>query len=102
MCIKLVMMMDEKKKYIDIDEVVGDLDEVTIKDLRNETGLSRQEFCDNFDIPYRTLQSWELGDREMPAFAKRLMAYIIAMKQMEEKAKKRMEQEGEAHGEENN
>lgn len=93
--------MDEKKKYIDIDGVVGDLDEVTIKDLRNETGLSRQEFCDNFDIPYRTLQSWELGDREMPAFAKRLMAYVIGMEKMKQESVNKAKQRGEEDGEEN-
>lgn len=92
--------MDEKKKYIDIDGVVGDLDEVTIKDLRNETGLSRQEFCDNFDIPYRTLQSWELGDREMPAFAKRLMAYVIGMEKMKQESANKAKQRGEEDGEE--
>lgn len=93
--------MDEKKKYIDIDGVVGDLDEVTIKDLRNETGLSRQEFCDNFDIPYRTLQSWELGDREMPAFAKRLMAYVIGIEKMKQESANKAKQRGEEDGEEN-
>lgn len=31
-------MMNEKKKYIDIDSVVGNLDEVTVKDLRKQAG----------------------------------------------------------------
>lgn len=30
--------------------------------LRNLTGLSRQEFCDKYNINRRTLKSWELGD----------------------------------------
>ena len=101
MCIKeMVTVMD--KKYIDIDSVVGNLDKVNIKELRKETGMSRQEFCENFEIPYRTLQSWELGDREMPAYAKRLMAYIIRIKKLQQESLNKVEQRGEKDGEENN
>ena len=46
-------MMNEKKKYIDIDSVVGNLDEVTVKDLRKQAGMSRKDFCNSFEIaPY--------------------------------------------------
>ncbi|MBE5830588.1 MAG: transcriptional regulator, partial [Butyrivibrio sp.] len=31
-------------------------------ELRNSTGMSRKEFCAYFEIPYRTLQDWELGN----------------------------------------
>ena len=41
-------MMNEKKKYIDIDSVVGNLDEVTVKDLRKQAGMSRKDFCNRF------------------------------------------------------
>ncbi len=60
--------MNEKKKYIDIDTVVGNLDEVTVKDLRKQAGMSRKDFCNSFEIPYRTLQSWELEREKCQIF----------------------------------
>ena len=51
-------------------------------ELRNSTGMSRKEFCAYFDIPYRTLQDWELGNRKMPDYLLRLMAYKIEMEKL--------------------
>ena len=48
-------------------------------ELRDSTGMSRTEFCEYFGIPYRTLQDWELGNRKMPDYLLRLMAYKIKM-----------------------
>ena len=97
-------MMNEKKKYIDIDSVVGNLDEVTVKDLRKQAGMSRKDFCNSFEIPYRTLQSWELGEREMSDFSKRLLAYVIKTSELVENYKRNLEKqvEGEQDGEKKN
>ncbi|MEF2616808.1 MAG: transcriptional regulator [Lachnospiraceae bacterium] len=46
-------------------------------ELRISTGMNRREFADYFEIPYRTMQQWELGDRKMPEYLLRLMAYKI-------------------------
>ena len=46
-------------------------------ELRISTGMTRREFAEYFDIPYRTLQEWELGNRKMPEYLFRLMAYKI-------------------------
>ena len=96
--------MNEKKKYIDIDSVVGNLDEVTVKDLRKQAGMSRKDFCNSFEIPYRTLQSWELGEREMSDFSKRLLAYVIKTSELVENYKRDLEKqvEGERDGEKKN
>ena len=88
-------MMNEKKKYIDIDSVVGNLDEVTVKDLRKQAGMSRKDFCNSFEIPYRTLQSWELGEREMSDFSKRLLAYVIKTSELVENYKRDLEKQVE-------
>ena len=40
--------------------------------LREKTGMKRTTFCDHIGIPYRTWQSWEMGDRHIPA-------YIVAL-----------------------
>lgn len=46
-------------------------------ELRTSTGMNRREFAEYFDIPYRTVQEWELGNRKMPEYLLRLMAYKI-------------------------
>ena len=55
--------------------------------LRNSTGMSRKEFCAYFEIPYRTMQDWELGNRTMPEYLLRLMAYKVEMEKLAEKNK---------------
>lgn len=50
-------------------------------ELRESTGMTRKEFCEYFEIPYRTVQDWELGNRKMPNYLLRLMEYKIRMEQ---------------------
>lgn len=61
-------------------------------ELRKKTGMNRKEFCEFFDIPYRTMTDWELGHRSMPDYLLRLMAYRI---EMEKLMKKKGEDEDE-------
>lgn len=53
-------------------------------ELRMSTGMNRREFADYFEIPYRTVQQWELGDRKMPEYLLRLMAYKIRIEKANE------------------
>lgn len=48
-------------------------------ELRESTGLNRKEFCEKFEIPYRTMTEWELGHRNAPAYVYRLLAYYVEM-----------------------
>jgi putative transcriptional regulator len=48
-----------------------------IKELRISTGMNRREFCDYFNIPYRTMTDWEAGKRKMPEYLLRLMEYKV-------------------------
>ena len=48
-----------------------------IKELRKSTGLNRKEFCDKYDIPYRTMTEWELGHRNAPSYVLRLLTYYV-------------------------
>lgn len=48
-----------------------------IKELRKDLHLNRREFCDYFNIPYRTVQDWECGKRTMPDYVLRLLEYKI-------------------------
>lgn len=51
-------------------------------ELRKSTGMNRREFTEYFGIPYRTMQDWELGNRQMPEYLLRLMAYKVGIEQM--------------------
>lgn len=51
-------------------------------EARTQTGLNRREFADYFGIPYRTVQDWERGIRNMPAYVLRLMIYRLEMEKM--------------------
>ena len=53
----------------------------SMKELRESTGLNRREFCEKFEIPYRTMTEWELGHRTAPPYVLRLLAYYIEMNQ---------------------
>jgi len=51
-------------------------------ELRKSTGMNRREFCAYFEIPYRTVTDWELGNRTMPDYLLRLMAYKVKMENL--------------------
>jgi len=53
-----------------------------IKELRESTGLNRKEFCEQFDIPYRTVTEWELGHRNAPPYVLRFLEYYIKMTEL--------------------
>ena len=61
-----------------------------IKELRESTGMNRREFCEYFDIPYRTVTEWERDNRHAPEYVLRLLEYYIRMEKLarENKAKK--------------
>lgn len=63
-----------------------------IKELRNELKFNRREFCDYFNIPYRTVQDWECGKRTMPEYVLRLLEYKIRTDQMLAKRKRKESQ----------
>ena len=56
--------------------------QIEIKKLRESTGMNRKEFCECFDIPYRTVTEWERGTRSAPEYVLRLLAYYIRMEKM--------------------
>lgn len=39
--------------------------------------MSRGQFAEYFDIPYRTIQNWELGLRDCPEYLLKLMHYKL-------------------------
>lgn len=53
-----------------------------LKQLKEDTGLTWRALAEYFGIPYRTVQDWQLGNREMPEHLLRLMIYKIEMEKM--------------------
>ena len=53
-----------------------------IKELRESTGMNRREFCEYFDIPYRTVTEWERDNRHAPSYVLRLLEYYIRMEKL--------------------
>lgn len=60
----------------------GDNMKDELKKLRESTGMNRKEFCEYFEIPYMTETDWELGNRRVPPYLLRLMAYKIQMEKL--------------------
>ena len=56
-----------------------------LKKLRESTGMNRKEFCEYFEIPYMTETDWELGNRRVPQYLLRLMAYKVEMEKLSDK-----------------
>ncbi len=50
---------------------------MTFKELREGSGMSRGRFAERFEIPYRTVQNWELGLRECPEYLLKLIEYKL-------------------------
>ena len=53
-----------------------------VRSLRDKMGMNRREFCDYYEIPYRTMVDWEAGKRKMPAYLLRLMEYKARMEKL--------------------
>lgn len=50
---------------------------MTFKELREQSGMARGQFAEYFEIPYRTVQNWELGLRVCPDYLLKLMQYKL-------------------------
>lgn len=47
------------------------------KDLLEKSGMNIKQFSEYFNIPYRTVQNWKIGDRKCPPYLVDLMRYKI-------------------------
>lgn len=53
--------------------------------LKENTGMNWKAFAQYFDIPYRTMTDWERGERQMPEYLLRLLAYKVEMERLGKK-----------------
>lgn len=56
-----------------------------IKAVREKTGMNRKDFAEWLGIPYRTISDWEHGERKMPDYVLRLIAYKVKMEYVEKR-----------------
>ena len=59
--------------------------------------MNRKEFCEYFEIPYMTETDWELGNRRVPQYLLRLMAYKIQMEKMFDKKRENDKEDNETN-----
>lgn len=50
---------------------------MTIKEIREKTGLSQQKFFEKYKIPVRTIQDWEAGKRTPPEYVVELLEFKV-------------------------
>ncbi len=65
-----------------------------LRQLRESIGMNRKEFCEYFEIPYMTETDWELGNRRVPQYLLRLMAYKVQIEKLAEKKKEKDKDNG--------
>ena len=53
---------------------------MTFKELREQSGMNLKQFAEFFDIPYRTIQNWEGGQRTCPEYLIKLMKFKLDKK----------------------
>ena len=53
--------------------------------IRQESGMNRKDFAEWLGIPYRTISDWEHGERQMPDYVLRLIAYKVRMEFIEKR-----------------
>lgn len=61
-----------------LDELgaLWDAAHLTIRDIRARTGLTQAAFAERFLIPKRSVENWEGGQRECPAYLRLMLAQL--------------------------
>ena len=50
--------------------------------LKEKTGMNWKKLSEYYGIPYRTVQDWYMGKRQMPDYLLRLMVYKAEMEKL--------------------
>lgn len=58
---------------------IWDAAHLTIRDIRQHTGLSQAAFAMRYCIPTRTLEDWERGVRSCPDYLRLLLAQAVGL-----------------------
>lgn len=52
---------------------------ITIKEIRNSTGLTQREFSKKFDIPLSTLRKWEQGETKPASYIIKMLSRLLPL-----------------------
>lgn len=52
-------------------------EQVTVRQIRDATGLSQSKFAAKFGIPVRTIQKWERGESQPKPYVLHMMQQIL-------------------------
>lgn len=55
---------------------------MTIKNLRTAAGMTQQQFSEYFNIPKRSIENWEGGQRKCPEYLLDLIYYKLSQEEM--------------------
>lgn len=55
---------------------------MTIRDIRDRTGLSQSKFAAKFGIPVNTIQTWEAGNSEPRPYILFMMSRILELEEL--------------------
>jgi DNA-binding transcriptional regulator YiaG len=50
---------------------------MTIKEMRQASGMTQKAFSEYFSIPKRTIENWEAGKNECPLYLAKLIEYKL-------------------------
>lgn len=51
---------------------------MTIKEIREKSGIGRAEFSRKYEIPLRTLEDWESGKRKCSPYIEKLLERVVS------------------------
>lgn len=66
---------------------------MTIKKLRSASGMTQQAFADLLDIPKRTIENWENGQRSCPTYLVNLIEFYLTHKGYTKESEEQMERQ---------
>jgi DNA-binding transcriptional regulator YiaG len=50
---------------------------MTFRELRQQSGMTQQQFAEYFGIPKRTIENWDSGKNKCPQYLLDLIAYKL-------------------------
>lgn len=69
--------MNDFENHGDILERIYELAYMSIREIRESNGLSRAAFSRAYNIPIRTLETWDANISKTPVYVETLIAYTF-------------------------
>lgn len=54
-----------------------------VMEIRMKSGLSQKKFAEKYEIPFRTFQDWELGNRIPPTYVVEMLAKVADLENVQ-------------------